>query len=184
MSDRVMSDTGARVEDDPRYATDRAVKAGLPPDFGPEERVMFVRPAFLRGHPVTVVLAVGLPVVAMVIAWFIGAWSAVGWTALVSVPLLWGGLWGVWLWNTRALALEITNKRAVEIRGVLSRSRDEVLLDHIRNVTVRQSFYERVMGIGNIGIASAGQAETEIELSDMPNPRRIREVLDLYRPLD
>jgi hypothetical protein len=40
-----------------------------------------------------------------------------------------------------------------------------------------------VLGIGNIGISSAGQEDFEIEVRDIPSPARLREVIDLYRPL-
>jgi len=59
-----------------------------------------------------------------------------------------------------------------------------VLHEHIRNVTVSQSFYERVVGVGKIGIASSGSDRTEIEIKAMPGPQKIRGVIDLYRPLD
>lgn len=173
------------VEADPRYATDRAVAAGYPPDFGPEERVMYVRPAFWRSRLLRVAALLALPVVAGALVWWLGNSGRAGaWTLGVGAAVCWGWVGAWWFVATRSLGLEITNKRSVEVRGLLSRSRDEVLHDHIRNVTVDQSLYDRVMRIGKVGIASSGQGGTEIEIDAMPSPRKIREVIDLYRPLD
>ena len=180
-----VSAPGGGVEADPRYATDRAVAAGYPPDFGPEERVMYVRPAFWRSRLVRVLSLVALPIGAGALVWWLGnSGSAGAWTLGVGAGLWWGWVAGWWCVATGSLGLEITNKRSVEVRGLLSRSRDEVLHDHIRNVTVDQSFYDRVMRIGKVGIASSGQGGTEIEIDAMPSPQKIREVIDLYRPLD
>lgn len=175
------------VRSDPRYATDRAVKAGYPPDFGPEERVMFVRAAFFRAKLASSIGLVSAPIVLGLVGYWLGGASGarVGlWTFGVTALVCWVWLVGWWFWATRSRAMEITNKRTVEMRGLFSRTRDEVLHDHIRNVTVHQSLYDRVVRIGRVGIASSGQDRTEIEMDDLPSPRKIREVIDLYRPLD
>lgn len=174
--------------EDHRLKNDRPSKHGLPPDFGPEQDVLKIRPSFLRAKPVRVVALILLPVAAAVVSTFIlEEGSGFGRTALVlgiAAAVCWIPLAVWWFITTRSKGLEITNKRTIERRGLLSKSTDEVLHDHVRNVKVDQSFYQRVVRIGQIGIASSGSDDTEIIMEDLPNPQKIREIIDLYRPLD
>ncbi len=183
-----MSDHETRTErtEAPR-PSDRAVAAGYPPDSGPEQRVLFVRPAFFRGRPLRSTALLLAPFVVAAATWFIAQaeqlkWTAIAWAAAAVVLYLILFFW--WVVVTRGKALEVTNKRAIEHRGLLSKSTDEVMLDHIRNFRVDQTFLQRLLGIGSVGIASSGQEGIEVEMEDLPNPHRIREIVDLYRPLD
>ncbi len=167
-------------------AQDRAEAAGYPPDSGPEQRVRLIRPAFLRGNPLEAAAWILAPVAIAALAMFMGGDQGSTWagkTLLFLGPFGWGGLVVRWLLVTRGCSLEISNKRTLERRGLLSRSTNEVLHDHIRNVQVHQSFYGRLVNVGQIGIASAGAEGIEIEVAHLPNPHGLREVIDLYRPL-
>lgn len=177
----------APIEDE-RLKNDRPTKHGLPPDFGVEQSVITIRPAFFRARPLPTLALIVLPVIAAVVTWFVaeeGARLKPAFTAAaIGAVLCWVPLVVWWFVATRGRGLEITNKRTIERRGLLSKSTDEVLHDHVRNVKVDQSFYHRVVRIGQIGIASSGSDQTEIIMEDLPNPQKIREVIDLYRPLD
>jgi uncharacterized membrane protein YdbT with pleckstrin-like domain len=166
----------------PARKTDRATAAGYPPDSGPEEEVLVVRRAMFRARPFT---AMGLTLVlvggvvggfalGMVTPMAIACWAAAA-AALVVLA--------VWKIRTFDSALVITNKRTTEREGLLSKNISEVLHDNIRNVQVRQTFIQRVWGVGEILISSAGQDDFEIKAKDIPRPDRVREVIDLYRPL-
>lgn len=173
---------------DERLKNDRPTKHGLPPDFGAEQSVLTLRPAFYRAKPVRSLLLVVLPVIATAITISVaesGTKMSYGaWALLISAIVCWVPLTVWWFVATRGRGLEITNKRTIERRGLLSKSTDEVLHDHVRNVKVDQTFYHRVVRIGQIGIASSGSDQTEIIMEDLPNPNRVREIIDLYRPLD
>ena len=164
---------------------DRASAAGLPPDSGPEKEVVRVRPSLWRGHPIAATLLLLLPVGVLVVALLLS-----GATAMTSV-LIGAGVAGVcwlvlfvwWLNFSVARSLWISNKRTVERRGLLSRSINEVLHDHVRNIQVKQSFIQRVFRIGSVGISSAGQDGIEIFMKDLPRPDDIKRTIDLYRPL-
>jgi len=171
-----------------RLKTDRPSKHGLPPDFGEEQPVVKIHPALIRAKPGRTLTLAVLPIIATVATYLLvepgtqtrSALLALGIGAVVCwIPL---AIW--WLIATRGRALEITNKRTVERRGILSKSTDEVLHDHVRNIKVDQTFRERLLRIGQIGIASSGSDQTEIIMKDLPHPQEIRKVIDLYRPLD
>ena len=167
---------------------DRAEAAGYPPDFGPEQLVIKVRPMMLRARPIRfIVLAVVALAGAGGVVWFgfissAASWHWLIWPSLIAlvVSLVWLGLWKL---QSLSAALEITNKRTIEQRGLLSRATSEVLHDNIRNIQIEQTFWNRVWRVGTIGIASAGQDGIEIQMSDIPNPDHLREIIDLYRPL-
>jgi len=90
---------------------------------------------------------------------------------------------GVWKVKTLTESLEITNKRSIARYGLLSKATSEVLHDNIRNIQITQTFVERICGVGEIGISSAGQDGLEIDMKNLRNPDKIREMIDLYRPL-
>ena len=161
---------------------------GLPPDSGPERQVLVVRPSLMRSRPLSFTAATLLGATGLVLAaiHLISPASVPLWVAIIAVLALIGALGLIiWWWvQTLSAALEITNKRTVAKRGLLSRSTSEVVHDNIRNVQVDQSFWERIWGIGTIGISSSGQDGIEIQMRKIPNPQKLRETIDLYRPLD
>ena len=169
----------------PPKPMDRAEAAGLPPDSGPEVEVIRVRPSLWRGHPFGATLLLVVPIVGLIalpIAGFFAlplSFAVAGAFALVCWFMLF--IW--WLRFSVAQSLWISNKRVVERRGLLSRSLNEVLHDHVRNIQVKQSFIQRVFGIGSVGISSAGQDGIEIFMKNLPNPDDIKRTIDLYRPL-
>ncbi|MCA9305914.1 MAG: PH domain-containing protein [Phycisphaerales bacterium] len=166
-------------------AVDRASAAGLPPDSGPEAAVMMVRPAFWRGSPfLTLGLALFPLVLTGVLWWLTEMKTGTNLKVLaVSAGLCWVPLAVWWLIVTRGMALEITNKRTIQRKGLFSRATSEVLHDHVRNIQVEQSFVDRVLRVGSVGISSSGQDGIEVLVRNMPSPKKIRSVIDKYRPM-
>lgn len=167
---------------------DRAVAMGLPPDTGPEQPALKVRPAMLRARPFAFLaqLLVLLAGLAGVVWGLVGQPSTANTAALIGgglVAVVAMGSLGVWKIKTLGAVLEITNKRTVLRRGLFSRATSEVVHDNIRNVQVTQTFWQRVWKVGTLGLSSSGQDGIEIEIGDIPNPDRVRKVIDAYRPL-
>lgn len=168
--------------------TSRAAKLGLPPDHGPEQDVLFVRPAMLRAKPQLFALYI-----LVLIAGLTGVvWGLLGTgSGLKTAALIAGGLAAVivlillaaWKIVTLSAALHITNKRTVHRQGLLSKATSEVVHDNIRNVQVTQTFWQRLWNVGTLGLSSSGQDGIEIEMKDIPRPEHVREVIDAYRPL-
>ena len=52
---------------------------------------------------------------------------------------------------------------------------------NVRNIQVRQSFLQRMFNVGWIGISSAGQSGVEIEVNGIPDPERVKEIIDEHR---
>ncbi|MEM8835281.1 MAG: PH domain-containing protein [Planctomycetota bacterium] len=164
---------------------DRAVAAGFPPDSGPEQRVLKVRPALFRAYPVsTGALCLAPFGVTALLVWLFELGARVNWIifgaffAFCGVVLF---IW--WMKNTVSHALEITNKRTIVRNGLFRRSTSEVMHDHVRNVQIDQTFADRIFGVGKMGISSSGQSGIEVQVDNLPHPDKLKEIVDLYRPM-
>ncbi len=164
---------------------DRAAEAGFPADFGPEVRVQLVRRCWFRSRAIRFSL-----VVLMILVGLIGSiWVPISnknmlWWALF-VPMVLGGVGLlVWWWIDRlAASIEITTKRTIMHRGIFSKSSSEVVHDNIRNIQIEQTFLQRMMGVGKLGISSSGQDGIELQVNHLKDPDNLRKIIDLYRPL-
>jgi predicted RNA-binding Zn-ribbon protein involved in translation (DUF1610 family)/membrane protein YdbS with pleckstrin-like domain len=162
-----------------RPKSDRAAAAGYPPADGPEVQVLAIRPAMFRARPFRFLLlvAVGLGgVVGLAIAPPPANFIAGGLGAAALLALL------VWKLYTLGEGIRITTQRIIDREGFFSRATSEVRFTHIRNVQIRQSFIQRVMGVGTLAISTAAENEDEVSMADVPRPDHVAKVIDLYRP--
>jgi len=158
----------------------------LPSDEGPEQPICDIRPAMFRAHPFRALLIAVLFLGGLALSWFAGSREAhaiLVWAALA--PSLLAVIWAVswWISAHMWIKLSISNKRTVQHEGIVTRRTSEVLHDHVRNVEIEQGFIQRILGTGSIGISSAGQDDIEIQVKDIPNPYKVKELIDLYREM-
>lgn len=169
-------------------APDRAAAMGLPPRDGPEAPVMLVKAVMWRSYPLRfgllAMVAVLGPLGAAVLA-FTGSTqaSAAGAWGLLLLGLGAAGTLGVWKILTYAERLEVTTKRIRVTRGLLSRSSIEMLHRSVQDMEIDQTLWQRVLRTGTLRIANAGEEEDDITVRDVPNPHRVRDVIDAYRPM-
>ena len=179
-----------RVPGDAEPAAGPAKRADgkeLPPDEGPEQEICAVHPAMARAHPFRF-LAIGILLIG---GGTLAIWASTSdtvanfwaWTGLLAC--LAGVIW--WLaWYVSAhlwVKLEISNKRTIRKEGIIRRHTSEVLHNHVRNVEIRQSFLQRIMKVGYLGISSSGQDGIEIEVRDLPRPYELKALIDNYRDM-
>ena len=158
----------------------------LPPDEGPEQHICDVRPAMFRAHPFRAVIIFVLFAGGLVLAGAAAGGEKARWLAYLGLlpsvfAVLWAAKW--WIGAHWWVKLSISNKRTVQQEGIIKRRTSEVLHDHVRNVEIEQSFLQRLFGTGSIGISSAGQDGIEILVKDIPNPYKVKELIDLYREM-
>jgi hypothetical protein len=168
-------------------APDRAAAAGYPPAVGPEQPVMTVHPVTFRSKPfvgLIVVLALLGGAAGGVYFYFVRQPRDVVLASVCGAAAA-AALLVIFFWKiaARTERLEITTKRTIERKGLLSKATTEVLHADIRNVQVVQTFGQRLLRTGTLEISSAGQADIEIVMHNLPNPRGVNRVVDLYRPL-
>ena len=77
----------------------------------------------------------------------------------------------------RSTSWSITSERLIEYRGVLFRRRREVELADIRSVEVNRRLGQRMLGLGNVLVASAASADFMIKLEDVVSPDEVAETL-------
>jgi uncharacterized membrane protein YdbT with pleckstrin-like domain len=126
-----------------------------------EEILLEINPVMFRNNPVGFILSV------------------------LSIALAGLGLviLGVWWLTTKADTLTISNKRTIQRKGLFSKRTSEVLHRDVRNIEMNQTFFQRLCGVGSIGIASSGQAGIEIHFTGAQDPDSVKALIDRFRNL-
>ena len=116
-------------------------------------------PAMFRNHPIG----------------FIGA--------VIIIPLYGLGLFILLYWwlKCRSTKITITNKKTILQTGLLSKHTNEVYHSDVRNVQVSQGPLQRLLGVGSIGVSSAGQSDFEIAVSGIRNPETVKTFINNHR---
>lgn len=112
-------------------------------------------PAMFKNNPLGFILAVLLIPVAVGV-----------------IILLW------WYLQTKSSKLTVFENEILFEKGLLSKERSEVNIGIVRTVRVKQSFFNRIFGVGTISIYTAGD-DPEIVARGMPDPNRIRELIKM-----
>ena len=94
----------------------------------------------------------------------------------VGIPIL-----IVWWLRCLGTTLTVTDEKSMLRKGILSKYTNEVMHDNVRNIQVRQSFFQRIMNVGYVGISSAGQAGMEIEVKGIPDPDEVQRLISEHR---
>jgi uncharacterized membrane protein YdbT with pleckstrin-like domain len=77
----------------------------------------------------------------------------------------------------RYTSWSLTSDRLIERSGLLASRRREMELADVRSIEVSRSLMQRILGLGDVMIASAASAEFLIRLSDIPDPEEVAEML-------
>lgn len=87
----------------------------------------------------------------------------------------------VWWLQCRATTLTVTEERTILRKGLLAKATTEVWHRDVRNVQISQGLLQRMLGVGTVGISSAGQAGVEILAVGIPEPVTVRRIIDQYK---
>jgi membrane protein YdbS with pleckstrin-like domain len=163
---------------DPPAAAAAAAPAAAPPASTPSAAADTVEwsgsPAIIRYVPLYALVGL-LCVAALVLAFYIPwAWAAVSIPPLLAVVLIEEV-------QRRSVAYTISTKRVIMERGILSKDRHEVRISDIREVNLDQTFAGRIFGFGSVGLDTAAEVGGEIHMVNIPNPRRVMELLHSLR---
>ena len=102
-------------------------------------------------------------------------------TVVLCVVLVGFVIFLVWWLRCKGTQLTITTDRTRLRKGILSKSITEVWHQDVRNVQLNQTFFQRLLGVGSLGISSAGQAGLEISVSGIPDPDQVKNLIDQHR---
>jgi uncharacterized membrane protein YdbT with pleckstrin-like domain len=91
-------------------------------------------------------------------------------------------LLAIWWVRTRAVTLTVTGRCTRLQTGLLSRVVKELRHWDVRYIEVSQGFVQRLMNVGTVTISSAAPADAEIVASGIPDPMRVKELINAGRP--
>jgi len=128
-------------------------------------------------------LFAGIPVLALLVVALkqngdvqtVGLWA----TAAIALG------WAVWLgsrlisWQTTHFV--VTSDRLVFRSGILAKHTRDIPLEKVNDLASSQSFFERMIGAGDLLIESAGERGQEI-FSDIPHPDAVQQ--EIYRQME
>jgi uncharacterized membrane protein YdbT with pleckstrin-like domain len=77
-------------------------------------------------------------------------------------------------WATTNMVL--TSERLILRAGVFAKSGREIPLERVNDLTYRQSFFERVIGAGDLLVESGGERGQQV-LRMVPNPMRVQQAI-------
>jgi len=114
------------------------------------------------------------------VALIVGAPTAVDYVVLVVLVVALGWLVLRYLrWRTTLLV--ITSSRLIHRSGVLSKDGREIPLDHLADISYRQTLLDRIVRCGDLVLESAGRDSEEV-FPDLPHPAQIQN--EIYRQLE
>lgn len=134
-----------------------------------EDIVLDVRPHwwYLAGSVVTTAFVLA----AAIAVWELRPPVLAGWAVagLLLVTLLWMGVRYI-RWTN--FAFVVTTTRLIERRGVVAKVGKEIPLHALSNISYRQTFFGKLIGLGEVVIESAGKDSAEV-FPDLPRPANI-----------
>lgn len=87
---------------------------------------------------------------------------------------------GIARWFSRLYV--VTDRRVIVVAGVLSQSAADVPLQRVQHATVSKSLIERVLGLGTVGIATAGADGSAVRLLMVRRPESVVEMVRVGGP--
>jgi uncharacterized membrane protein YdbT with pleckstrin-like domain len=82
----------------------------------------------------------------------------------------------VWYLRIKSTKVTVTKYNILIEKGLLSKHRREVAIEKVRTVDVKQGFIDRILGVGDIEVYTAGD-QFEFEVKGLPNPNKIWELV-------
>lgn len=132
----------------------------------------YMRPAW-RGFVTWWLLAV---VVAALAAFLASNGKAPWWTlALALIPVL------VIVVKRNMLEFAVKHDEVTLEEGLFSKKSVEIGMPQIRSIEIHQTVFQRLLGVGDIMIASSGTEAYEIKIKGIENPKDVREMIQGFQ---
>ncbi len=156
----------------------------------PAERILVkVHPVVFRARPVAALIVTIVGIAALVLMVMslagmslagysldemmpLGPASLITWLCAITLLVI-ACIIGYWLLLSMFTTMTVTNDRTLYQEGIIARTTSEVQHNDVRNLQLDQSFMQRLLRVGGIGISSSGQDDLEIVAKHLPNPEQI-----------
>jgi len=101
-------------------------------------------------------------------------WQNLGWFLLcllvIPIPV------AIWKWlETRNTVYTLTDQRLKFTRGVFSKTTEDLELYRVRDTKFQQSFFERMIGLGEIEVFTTDETSPVVRLPYIADAEAIRE---------
>ncbi len=93
--------------------------------------------------------------------------------ALIGVPLL--VLVGFIVYRQHVWTFTIRGDTIESCRGIIGRDVQSIRVQDLRNVNVRQTIWQRLLGVGDVEFSSAGGAGVEVTFYGVSDPLRVKD---------
>lgn len=95
---------------------------------------------------------------------------------LILIALALPALWALFRWiGTRTHVYEITSERIRVSSGLLSRVTSELELYRVRDYTLAEPFWQRLVGCGNIILQTADRTNPQVVLRAVPHANALKD---------
>jgi len=132
--------------------------------------------AMMGGWILAAVVTVGGLVLAAVMA------NQLAWFAIVAIiTLLWLYLAVLVTYRRWSVRYRLSSQRFTHEVGILSRTTDRIEVIDMDDITYRQGFIERMLGIGTIRITSSDRSHPELILRGIENVSEVADMIDQAR---
>jgi uncharacterized membrane protein YdbT with pleckstrin-like domain len=123
------------------------------------------------------IVAPGIVLTAAVVAVLV--WADVSKTVTLVVGLVLLAVTVVWaLLETIRWKYTITDRRVFVRHGLVSVNEQTARLERVQDLTLRQTLFDRLFGVGTLQIDTAGSEGGPLEFRALTEPTRVREILD------
>lgn len=85
---------------------------------------------------------------------------------------------GLWRWlETRCFTYRITSQRIVITRGVFSKRTDELELYRVKDTTLLEPFWLRLVSLGHVDLTTSDRTTPMVRIQAVPSAANLREQL-------
>ena len=101
---------------------------------------------------------------------------------IICIPIIvlfgLGLLMGLWRYLTiKTWKIRVTNQRIIDVKGVLSKTTEELELFRVKDITLHQPFWLRLVGLSNIHLRTSDRSNRLYILPGVKNGQELREKL-------
>ena len=140
-----------------------------------EEQVIWTGRPSWRGRMAILVPGVLLTILALVVCLWAG-FSATVTVVVVGVVALVTVVWA--FIETIRWKYTITNRRVFVRHGLVSIHEQTARLERVQDITLHQTLFDRMFGVGKLQIDTAGSSGGALEFKALLEPTEVREVLE------
>jgi uncharacterized membrane protein YdbT with pleckstrin-like domain len=139
-----------------------------------EREIWSGRPSW-RGRMAIVIPGLLITLVVLIICLWAGLAATITLTLVViaaAVTIVWSFL------ETIRWKYTVTNRRVFVRHGLVSINEQTARLERVQDITLHQTLFDRLFGVGKLEIDTAGSSGGAFEFKALIDPAHVREILD------